>query len=54
VNNLLLPTLTLRDARALARSEKRWADSDTLRDQLRDLGWEVRDGKDGQTLKKIP
>jgi len=44
--------LALRDARALARAEKRWADSDTLRDQLRALGWEVRDGKDGQTLKK--
>ena len=45
--------LALRDARATARAEKRWADSDTLRDQLRDLGWEVRDGKDGQTLKQI-
>ncbi len=40
--------------RAQARAEKRWADSDTLRDKLRDSGWDVRDSKDGQTLKRIP
>ena len=43
---------SLLDARQKARAEKRWADSDALRDQLRALDWEVRDGKDGQTVKK--
>lgn len=44
---------TLLDQRAAARAEKRWADSDTLRDAIRSLGWEVRDGKAGQTVKKV-
>ena len=35
--------------RALARSEKRWADSDQLRIQLEDLGLEIQDTKDGQS-----
>ena len=44
---------SLLDARIKARAEKRWADSDKLRDDLRALGWEIRDGKDGQTVKKV-
>jgi len=40
-------------ARAQARANKDWAESDRIRDVLRDLGWEVRDGADGQKLKKI-
>lgn len=39
----------LLDERARARSEKRWADSDTLRIQLESLGLEIKDTKDGQT-----
>jgi cysteinyl-tRNA synthetase len=39
-------------ARAAARREKRWTDSDRLRDEIAGLGWEVRDGKDGQKLKR--
>ena len=35
--------------RALARSEKRGADSDQLRIQLEDLGLEIQDTKDGQS-----
>jgi cysteinyl-tRNA synthetase len=35
--------------RARARSEKRWADSDSLRIQLETLGLEIKDTKDGQT-----
>ena len=34
--------------RALARSEKRWADSDQLRIELEQLGLEIKDTKDGQ------
>ena len=39
----------LLEERARARSEKRWADSDTLRIQLESLGLEIKDTKDGQT-----
>src|SRR4051812_43796592 len=33
-----------------ARREKDWADADRLRDELRAMGWEVRDGPDGPEL----
>ena len=36
-------------ARRRAR-EKNWAEADRLRDELRALGWEVRDGPDGPEL----
>lgn len=39
----------LLEERARARSEKRWADSDTLRIQIESLGLEIKDTKDGQT-----
>ena len=39
------------DARAQARAEKNWAESDRLRDALAAKGWIVRDSKTGQTLK---
>ena len=39
----------LLEERAKARSEKRWADSDTLRIQLESLGLEIKDTKDGQS-----
>jgi cysteinyl-tRNA synthetase len=38
-------------ARADARKNKQWADSDRLRDELAAKGWEVRDSKDGQKVK---
>lgn len=41
------------EQRAAARSGKDWAASDQLRDELRELGWEVRDTPDGQKLKRI-
>ncbi len=41
------------DARAKARAEKNWAESDRLRDALAALGWQVRDSKDGQTVKPL-
>jgi cysteinyl-tRNA synthetase len=43
----------LLDARLAARAAKQWAESDRLRDLLAALGWEVRDGKDGQKVKKL-
>jgi cysteinyl-tRNA synthetase len=33
-----------------ARREKNWKQSDELRDRISELGWEVRDTKDGQKL----
>ncbi len=41
------------DARAKARAEKNWAESDRLRDELAAAGWQVRDLKEGQTIKPI-
>ena len=43
----------LADARAQARKAKDWAESDRLRAALAAKGWQVRDGKDGQTLKPL-
>ncbi len=43
----------LAEARAKARAEKNWAESDRLRDELAAQGWQVRDSKDGQTLKPL-
>jgi cysteinyl-tRNA synthetase len=40
----------LRDARERARRERDWGEADRLRDELRALGWEVRDGPDGPEL----
>jgi cysteinyl-tRNA synthetase len=40
----------LRDARERARQARDWAEADRLRDELRALGWEVRDGPDGPEL----
>jgi len=40
------------DARATARGAKDWAESDRLRDAIAAKGWEVRDSKDGQKVKK--
>lgn len=40
----------LADARQAARANKDWAEADRLRDELRALGWEVRDGPDGPEL----
>ncbi len=40
------------DARAKARAEKNWAESDRIRDELATMGWSIRDSKDGQKVKK--
>ena len=41
------------DQRAAAREAKDFEASDRLRDEIAALGWEVRDGSEGQTVKKI-
>lgn len=41
----------LMQERTVARSEKNWARSDELRDELRGLGYDVEDGKDGCFVK---
>jgi len=41
------------EVRAAARAAKEWAESDRLRDELAAKGWEVRDSKEGQKLKKL-
>jgi len=40
----------LADRRADARAAKNWAEADRLRDELREMGWEVRDGPQGPEL----
>ena len=40
----------LAERRGEARAAKDWAEADRLRDELRDLGWEVRDGPQGPEL----
>jgi cysteinyl-tRNA synthetase len=44
---------TLAEARWQARVEKNWAESDKLRDELAQLGWQMEDSKDDYKLKKI-
>jgi cysteinyl-tRNA synthetase len=42
----------LAEARKTARAEKNWGESDTLRDKIKNLGYEVKDTGDGYELKK--
>jgi cysteinyl-tRNA synthetase len=42
--------IALAERRAQARDARDWAAADRLRDELRALGWEVRDGPDGAEL----
>jgi cysteinyl-tRNA synthetase len=43
----------LLEARAAARTEKNWAESDRIRDALAELGWTVKDTPEGPKLRKI-
>ena len=40
------------EKRLLARNEKRWDDSDKIRDQIQDLGWIIKDEKDRYKIRK--
>jgi cysteinyl-tRNA synthetase len=42
--------VALRDDRERARAGRDWAEADRLREELRALGWEVRDSPDGPEL----
>jgi cysteinyl-tRNA synthetase len=42
--------VALAEARETARANKDWAEADRLRDELRAMGWVVRDGPDGPEL----
>ena len=42
--------VALADRRAAARDARDWAEADRLRDELRAMGWEVRDGPQGPEL----
>jgi len=41
------------EARQKARAEKDFSKSDSLRDEIKGLGFEVKDSKEGQTVSKI-
>ncbi|MDF7800504.1 cysteine--tRNA ligase [Pontiellaceae bacterium B1224] len=43
----------LLEARAVARTEKNWGESDRIRDRLAELGWTVKDTPEGPKLRKI-
>ena len=52
--NLEIPqdVLDLMEQRKQARQEKNWAESDRLRDLIKEKGYEVKDTKDGMSLSK--
>ncbi len=43
---------SLLNERAAARTAKDWSGSDRIRDRLAAIGWEVRDSKEGQRVRK--
>lgn len=45
--------IAVAEERKRARAEKNWAKSDELREQLKELGFTVKDSKDGYELTKI-
>jgi cysteinyl-tRNA synthetase len=44
--------VALAEQREAARRDRDWGEADRLRDDLRDMGWEVRDGPQGPELVK--
>jgi cysteinyl-tRNA synthetase len=46
--------VALAERRDVARREKDWPEADRLRGELRELGWEVRDGPQGPELVEAP
>jgi len=51
-NDVPREVLALAEKRLAARTNKSWAESDKLRDDIAALGWTVQDGKDGYKLVK--
>ena len=54
-NNLEIPeeVLELVEKRKKARQEKNWTESDRLRDEIQNLGYSVKDTKDGVEISEI-
>lgn len=54
-NNIEIPPhiQDLLNARTIARTEKNWALSDTIRDKISELGFQVKDSDEGQEIKPI-
>ncbi len=57
-DSLMVPTPSaeiqaLLDARAVAREAKDWTSSDSIRDQLQELGYAIRDTPNGQAVRRI-
>ena len=44
---------TLVEQRTKAREEKNWAESDRLRDELKKIGYNIKDSKEGMTVEHI-
>jgi len=44
--------VALAEQREIARAEKNWAESDRLRDEITELGWQVQDTPEGAKLVK--
>jgi len=44
---------SLLEARRQARLDKKWGESDEIRQKIADLGWGVRDTADGQKVKRV-
>jgi len=45
--------IDLAEQRKIARQQKNWAESDRLRDKIAELGYKIKDNKDGYELEKI-
>ncbi|MGA0846182.1 MAG: hypothetical protein ACO3RV_06530, partial [Luteolibacter sp.] len=44
---------SLAESRWQSRQEKNWSESDRIRDELKSLGWQVKDGKESYHLSPI-
>ena len=43
----------LLEERKIARENKNWAESDRIRDELKEKGYQVKDTKDGMSIEKM-
>ena len=53
VINIPVEVLNLAKDRQQARKQKDWTESDRLRDEIKKLGFEIKDSKEGFELTKI-
>ena len=45
--------IEIANLRKSARNEKRWDESDRLRDEIESLGWTIKDSADGYKIRKL-